>query len=408
MTRLPRITWIRPVWQPDAMNDILVKLSHKRKALSEQELLPDMRQRNVRMCPTPSRTADTVQKACNLRPEGGGGSDPDNTTASTTTADTGNNNREMDAEVNTVEKETTTKKEASTAADLASRTTITDSDGRQSDNQHVGYGTATGEYTTNNGAQGRANGRNASRQGPCVFGCTTTTNINKEVQVWRNPPKPSPWPNVWPDASLCNKCYFRGMTLRKKGIEEASRGRNRAANATSTNHCNNNEANASTHGDAQRDTCNPKDNNSHRTWPDPGTSGLGDTDFPRVTKIGQDYKGKRFPTDGKMVTRTSQDTRMPTGASEVSGGDGYGKCYESLLDPDNNNGNMHHSKDIVDVNFTTGYMATTGCTKDRFQGLRCGCASCEVRVAHVGSEQGTRKNDHPPSSECQRLQQCVG
>ena len=39
----------------------------------------------------------------------------------------------------------------------------------------------------------RHNVRKNTRTGPCVFGCDTTTNIRKGVQVWKIPPVPCPW-----------------------------------------------------------------------------------------------------------------------------------------------------------------------------------------------------------------------
>ena len=42
--------------------------------------------------------------------------------------------------------------------------------------------------------------------------------------------------------------------------------------------------------------------------------------------------------------------------------------------------------------FTTGYMATTGCKRDRFPGLRCGCSSCEVSQSRAENERYATPN----------------
>ena len=140
------------------MTDILAKLNQKRKVLNDQELRPDMRQRNVRMCPTPSKVTKTDQGACNGEPGNGGATNPNNdTTASETTA-----NQDKDTGASVAVQGGTTNGEASDGVAEAADT----------------------------GTQGRTKGRKGPRQGPCVFGCRTTTNIKKGVQVWRNPPKP--------------------------------------------------------------------------------------------------------------------------------------------------------------------------------------------------------------------------
>jgi hypothetical protein len=64
-TRLPRITWIKQEWTPSAMGDILHSLNRKRKEILDNDLCPDMLQRNIRLkqkrveCISPTDTSNT-------------------------------------------------------------------------------------------------------------------------------------------------------------------------------------------------------------------------------------------------------------------------------------------------------------------------------------------------------------
>ena len=57
--------------------------------------------------------------------------------------------------------------------------------------------------------------RKAPLQGPCVFGCTTSTNTIASArtrQRWYRVPAQSPWPGIPPGEVLCMKCYSWGIS----------------------------------------------------------------------------------------------------------------------------------------------------------------------------------------------------
>ena len=178
-TKLPRITWIKPCWQPSAMYDIFTKLNNKRKVLHEQEIHPDMVQRNIRMRSDPS-TNGAKGQSCDASAGRPGGSQEQAR---------GPEGMDLSAHINV-------------------------------------QGTVLGDSTR----------KHVPRQGPCKkCDSVTTTNIKKGIQVWRNPPMPIPWPDIGPNDALCNRCYFRGMALRKKLAEEQARGQYRGVELATRN-----------------------------------------------------------------------------------------------------------------------------------------------------------------------------
>ena len=158
------------------MADIMDKLNNKRKILSEHEIWPDMKQINVRMCPSPIREAGKTRPGCNPNLGSKADGDPIDDDENATTAMVDGNHMKTGTGTNAALEEK----------------------GSRGIETSIIPGTAerTGATAASNNNLKRVNGRKAPRQGPCAFGCTTTTNIKKGVQVWRNPAMPSPWPGV--------------------------------------------------------------------------------------------------------------------------------------------------------------------------------------------------------------------
>ena len=48
-TKLPRVTWVKYVWTPSVMGDIMHRLVRKRKAMTNNGRCPDMPQRSFRL-----------------------------------------------------------------------------------------------------------------------------------------------------------------------------------------------------------------------------------------------------------------------------------------------------------------------------------------------------------------------
>ena len=161
--RVPRIQWMTPKWQPSVMGDIMEKVGNKRKLLQGQEIQPDMAQRTLRLKTSKN---DEVH---------------------------------------------------------VSKPAESEHDHQQPTSSIPG---PTGQPTTNGNnttdTPTRHSVRKNTRMGPCAFGCATTTNIRKGVQVWKIPPVPCPWPGIARDADLCNKCYSKGITRRNKHTAELS------------------------------------------------------------------------------------------------------------------------------------------------------------------------------------------
>ena len=174
-TKMPRVPWITPKWSPSAMGDILGQLATKRKSMQGKETLPDMMQRTLQLTDTRGK------RVC---------------TGSTTTPKQPEN---IQQNANPVPE----------AEDII----------RYPDVANVLPSTTSTEMVTiaNEGRH-----RTGARSGPCAFGCAITTNIRNGRQVWKIPPKPCPWRNIAADASLCNRCYSKGVALRDKAAAEFS------------------------------------------------------------------------------------------------------------------------------------------------------------------------------------------
>ena len=153
MSRLPRVQWVVPKWQPSGMGAIMEK--NKRKMLQGRKIQPDMAQRTLRLRARQDKPGRIGQAG--------------------TVADRRNPEAEQ------VE--------------------------RQEDNKE-GDNNADAPSGDDSNPTRRSM---AKRSGPCHFGCTTTTNVRNGVQIWKAPPSPSPWPGVAKTASLCSKCYSKGI-----------------------------------------------------------------------------------------------------------------------------------------------------------------------------------------------------
>ena len=124
-----------------------------------------------------------------------------------------------------------------------------------------------------------------------------------------------------------------------------------------TNRGNDDEANVPMQESAQRGTNEPRDNDNQHLQPDPASI-----------------------------------------AYEWGDSEGKSNCYESIMGHDSNNGDMYQHNDATNGNLTTGYMATSGCRKERFPGLRCECAYCDMGSTMPGAAGGTTESATAVSS----------
>jgi hypothetical protein len=172
MTKMPRVQWFKPKWEASVMGEIMEQLENRRRQLQSHEICPDMRQRTLRL--------STQRAEC--KKDTGIGTDNGNA--------------------------------PSGGAQAQCQTVIAQMDsGQVSEHERAGgpLGNANQDETTKDiWSKGR------KRIGPCHFGCTQTTNVRNGVQIWKAPPSPSPWPGIGSGASLCNRCYSKGIALRRR------------------------------------------------------------------------------------------------------------------------------------------------------------------------------------------------
>ena len=161
-------------------------LERKRKEVADSDLCPDMLQRSIRLkkrCNANTAQANAATGACD---------------------DNGNN------------------KQGGAGSGSIPAQELTTNEGRPTHANHGGDQSTIAETTQTGTTRNKA-----IRRGPCFFGCPTTTNARNGVQIWKAPTTPTPWPKLPKSAALCNKCYCKGIALRRRTTEEASRSTNR-------------------------------------------------------------------------------------------------------------------------------------------------------------------------------------
>jgi hypothetical protein len=188
-TTIPKIHWIESVWQPSTMGNVMEQISAKRNAILDQGLRPDMLQRDIKR--------SKISKS-DVRGQNNGADKNDNDTGAPAS---GNAPRSSEGDV---------------MIPANSATDTTNYDGSDNAMDLDSSDTKDGQSAT------RRTSRSVKRSGPCVFGCTTTTNIRNGVQIWKTLPKPCPWPEISDGSVLCNRCYSKGIALRNRQAAERS------------------------------------------------------------------------------------------------------------------------------------------------------------------------------------------
>ena len=59
-----------------------------------------------------------------------------------------------------------------------------------------------------------ASKRKPAAEGPCHFGCATSSSMKNGIMYWKRVPTPSPWETVTSGTVICKKCYDYGMRIR--------------------------------------------------------------------------------------------------------------------------------------------------------------------------------------------------
>jgi hypothetical protein len=171
-TRLPRVTWLKHEWSPSVVGCIMRDLLPKRKEMDANGECPDMAQRNLRL-----------KKGTRTDPP------PATSPGSASASGTGEESRGDDGHDDS---------DRGTTTNGADAPAIGGNDDVRTNN---GVATASASFYRRS---------TRKRQGPCAFGCGTTTNVRNGVQIWKALPRPCPWPSLPLDSVLCNKCYSKG------------------------------------------------------------------------------------------------------------------------------------------------------------------------------------------------------
>ena len=403
------------------------KLDAKRKRLGNHELQPDMRQRNVRL-----RTKPEDDCTCNSSRNGDClNLERDRIKSQRFLSYQMRENRNCSSGAahptasNLPERSQLSSKDDDTVVSATDDSNKTDGGGDNSGCQgkRSGNGEATSTQVEDNDEQqpppakpchanggGAANNgrRRAIRHGPCHFGCEFTTNVRNGVQVWKAPLVPSPWPGVGDDAALCNKCYSRGVALRKRAIQEASWGSNRNANYDQPTTVNGGDTHKN-RGKFQGAKIRTHVNDGTVTSPGQTAKDGGTNDTPRscedctaasspaIRPSDTACKGQCHPANDGRARNENGRANAEGGAHEITtqGTDsGAGAMTRAQV---------HHATEMLSVKNKrevsrtiprpgsksggggqgSNSLEVVGCKKNYFPALQCGCAECKSNTIRL-------------------------